>query len=266
MIFRMAAAALIVIVGVYGQTTAPASGPKFEVASFKLSQPGGRGGGIRPAPGGERYLATNVTLRLLLTVAYRIKPEQIVGGPGWIDTERYDMNAKAERPSSIEELHAMLVDLLTERYNLKFHKDTKELPMYALSVDKNGPSAKLQAHAAQSAGDPWIDQAINGAVQVKMHAKFVPMDYFAWRISQMVDRPVVDQTSLKGGYDFDLAFTRELPPGIPENANINGSPIDTSGPTLFEALRQQLGLKLERQKGPVEILVIDHVEKAVVEN
>ena len=97
----MTAAALLVIVSVNGQATAPASAQKFEVASLKRSQPGGRGGGIRPAPGGERYLASNVSLKLMLTVAYRLKPEQVVGGPDWINTELYDMNAKAERPSSI---------------------------------------------------------------------------------------------------------------------------------------------------------------------
>ena len=93
------------------------------------------------------------------------------------------------------------------------------------------------------------------------HAKFVPMDYFAWRLSLLLDRPVLDQTELTGGYDFDLRFTREPPPGLPEGALLNGAPIDTSGPTLFQALRQQLGLKLERTKGPVDIIVIDHAEK-----
>ena len=76
-----------------------------------------------------------------------------------------------------------------------------------------------------------------------------------------MDRPVVDKTNLKGGYDFDLAFTREPPPNLPEGAKLNGEPLDTSGPTIFQALRQQLGLKLERQKGPVDILAIDHAEK-----
>jgi uncharacterized protein (TIGR03435 family) len=87
------------------------------------------------------------------------------------------------------------------------------------------------------------------------------MDYFAWRLGQMLDRPVIDQTRLKGGYDFELAFTRDLPPGLSEGALLNGAPIDTSGPNLFAALRQQLGLRLDAQKGPVDIMVIDHAEK-----
>jgi uncharacterized protein (TIGR03435 family) len=89
------------------------------------------------------------------------------------------------------------------------------------------------------------------------------MDYFAWRLGQILDRPVVDQTKLKGGYDFELKFTREPPPGLREGGLINGEPVDTSGPRIFEALQKQLGLKLEGQKGPVEIIVIDHAEKPI---
>jgi uncharacterized protein (TIGR03435 family) len=240
----------------------PATSLKFEVASLKPSQPDPRGFmGIRPAPGGERYLASNVTLKLLITVAYRIKADQISGGPSWIDSDHYDMNAKAERPSSADELHAMLQDLLADRFQLRFHRETKELPIYALAVDKGGP--KLQPHQAQSAGDPWIDVAFEHS-KMAWHARFAPMSYFAWRLTLMLDRPVVDQTALPGGYDFDLAFTPILPGGgitPPEGALLNGAPVDTSGPTIFDAVRQQLGLRLERQKGPVDILVIDHAEK-----
>jgi uncharacterized protein (TIGR03435 family) len=234
---------------------------KFEVASIKSSQPGETGSGIRPAPGGERYVASNVTLKLLITVAYRIKADQVAGGPAWMGADRYDMNAKAERPSSMQELHAMLQDLLADRFKLRFHRETKELPIYALTVDKDGP--KLKPHEARSAGDPWIDQAQGHFPQTTWHATFAPMDYFAWRLSMILDRPVVDQTQLTGDYDFDLKFTQEPPPNIQPGALLNGEPIDTSGPMIFEAIRQQLGLKLERQKGPVEILVIDQAVKPV---
>jgi len=231
---------------------------KFEVASIKPTAEGGRGGGIRPAQGGERYIATGMPLRGLMMVAYRVKPEQIVGGPDWISTDRWDMNAKAEKPSTPEELHVMLQDLLAERFQLKFHRDTKELPIYVLSVDK---TPKMTPHEAASAGDPWIDQSVERIVQVKMSAKFAPMDYFAWRLGQLLDRPVVDRTGLKGGFNFEFTYTRDLPPGVPPGALINGEPIDTSGPTIFTALKAQLGLKLEAQKGPVETMVIDKVEK-----
>jgi uncharacterized protein (TIGR03435 family) len=89
------------------------------------------------------------------------------------------------------------------------------------------------------------------------------MDYFAWRLSMILDRPVVDQTNLKGGYDFDLLFTPKLPPNFQPGTGLNGAPIDTSGPTIFEAVRRQLGLKMERQKGPVDVLVVDQAVKPV---
>jgi uncharacterized protein (TIGR03435 family) len=234
---------------------------KFEVATLRPAAPGTVGGGIRPAPGGERYVAGNVSLRLMLWVAYQVKAEQVIGGPSWIDTDRFDMNGQAERPSTGDELHMMLRNLLEERFKLQFHHENREMPIYALTVDKSGP--KLIEHQAQSANDPWIDVKIDQVVQTRWHAKFAPMDFFAWRLSLILDRPVVNQTNLKGGYDFDLSFTADLPPGIAPGAQFNGAAIDTSGPTIFAAIRQQLGLALERQKGPVDTIVIDRAEKLV---
>lgn len=232
---------------------------RFDVASLKLSTAEGRGGGIRPAAGGQRYEATNCSIKTMLTVAYRIKAEQIVGGPAWLDTDRYDMEAKADKPSSADELHVMLVNLLIERLQLKLHREQKEMPMYALTVDKGGP--KLTPHEADSAHDPWIDQTQEKFLHLKLKATSVPLDYFAFRLSQLMDRPVVDLTGLHGGYDFDLEYTRELPPGFPDGGKINGEDPDTSGPTVFAALKQKLGLELRAQKGPVEVIVIDKAEK-----
>ena len=240
---------------------------KFEVASFKASPPGGSGGGIRPAPGGQRYLANNCPIKLMIQVAYRIKGEQIVGGPEWMGTEPFDMEAKAERQSSGDELHVMLMNLLAERCHLKFHKEKKEMSMYALTANEGGAKvgaragAGLTPHEAANAGEPWIDQTIDRVVRVKLKATSSSMDYFAFRLSQLMDRPVVDLTNLKGSYDFNLEYTRDLPPGMREGAMLNGEPIDTSGPNVFAAIKQQLGLELRPQKGPVDIIVIDHVEK-----
>jgi uncharacterized protein (TIGR03435 family) len=221
---------------------------------------------VRPAPGGERYLATNSTVKSLITVAYRIKGDEVTGGPAWIETDRYDMNAKAERPSSIEELHTMLKNLLADEFKLQFHREMKELPVYALVLDKDGP--KMTPHESQSesetAGETWIAITVDAApeqfLRRRWHATLTPMDYFAFRLGEMLDRPVVNQTQLKGSYDFDLSFTMELPPGAPDGALFNGVKIDTSGPRVFEAVRK-LGLRLESKKSPVEIMVIDHAEK-----
>jgi len=260
------AAALFLAAGFMSGRAALAQAPakpsphlKFEVASLKPSPKDVRPTGIRPAQGGERYDAVGVPLRVLVMVAYRVKADQVVGGPGWMDTDLFDMHAKAEKPSTVEELHVMLQNLLAERFHLSFHRSTKELPMYALTVDKGGP--KLEPHKATSAGDPWIEQAQEQFLHIQLTATFCPMDYFAWRLGQLLDLPVVDQTGLQGGYDFKLSYTRELPPGIPEGAQLNDQTIDASGPSLFEAIRRQLGLKLEKQRGPVEILAVDRVER-----
>jgi uncharacterized protein (TIGR03435 family) len=171
------------------------------------------------------------------------------------------MTGKAEKPSSSDELHMMLRNLIAERFHLKFHTETKELPVYALMVDQNGPKLPQPHSEGEISGKTWIDIQMQHFPQNTWHATFVSMNYFAFRLSQMLDRPVIDLTKLPGSYDFDLNFTRELPPNMPPDAMLNGVPIDTSGPTIYEAVRKQLGLKLERQKGPVEIMVIDHVEK-----
>jgi len=248
---RKVAAAMLTVFGLAAQ----APDLQFEVASLKPSQPGTGARGIRPAPGGRRYVANGVPLKLLITVAYRLRGDQVSGEPGWAESELYDMSAEAERPSTMDELHIMLQNLIKERFKLQMHSETKERPVYILSVDKAG--VKMKPHEIGSAGDPWIEQPEFG----KLTAKFTPMDYFAWRLSQMLDRPVLDRTGLKGGYDFDLSWTPDLPPGFPEGGQINGQAVDTSGPTIFAALEKQLGLKLEPQKGPVDILVIDHAEK-----
>jgi uncharacterized protein (TIGR03435 family) len=168
------------------------------------------------------------------------------------------MQAKAEKPSSPDELHMMLMNMLVERLHLKFHHEKKEMPIYALTVDQGGP--KLTPDEAPNAGDLWIDVSAN-MLQVKMKATYAPLDYFAFRLSDFMDRPVVDMTGLHGGYDFNLAFTRDLPPGFTEGTKVNGVELDTSGPTVYAALKQQLGLSMKAQRGPVDVIVVDHAEK-----
>jgi uncharacterized protein (TIGR03435 family) len=239
-------------------TTAIPPDLRFDVASLKLSLPGGRGGGIRPAEGGLRYIANNCSIKGMITVAYRVKPEQIVGGPSWMDTDLYDMEGKAEKPSNADELHVMLMNMLVDRLQLKFHHEKKEMKMYALMA---GAEPKLTPHDPQNPHDSWIDIAQEKFLHLKLTATAVPMDYVAFRLATLMDLPVVDLTGLKGNYDFTLSYTRDLPPGFPEGGKINGEEPDTSGTNIFQALKQQLGLELKAQRGPVEVIVIDHVEK-----
>ncbi len=227
----------------------------FEVASVKPSKPGATGGGIRPLPGGQTYIATNAPVKLMIKLMYHVTDRQISGGPAWINTDLYDVEAKAERPASLDQLHQMFQNLLVDRFQLKFHRETKEMPCYALVLDKSGSKLKLN-----ESPEPF-DFPIKPGGRGKIVGQRVSMSYFTWFLSglPMVDRPVVDKTGLSGNYDFTLELLSEaakLPGGDDREPAAN-----PEGPSLFTALREQLGLKLEPQKGPVEIMVIDHAEK-----
>lgn len=233
--------------------------PKYELASIKPTPPAVRGGGGRPEPGGQRYRGTNLTLRLYITSAFQIRADQVQGGPGWVDSDRFDIEAQAEKPSSLGEHHLMMRSLLEERFHLKYHFEPKEMPLYALVVDSGG--SKLTPHAAGNSGEPWIEPTMDAPLHAHWKATSTPMELLTFRLASVLDRPVVDQTGLKGDYDFTLLYTMDLPAKIAPNALINGEPIDTSGPSIFQAVRQQLGLRLDARKGPVKTLVVDHVEK-----
>jgi len=236
---------------------APDKNLRFDVVSLKPSDGSRQGGGIRPAPGGQRFEAWNCPIKLMIQVAYRVKPEQVTGGPGWLDSDRFDMEAKAEKPSTGDELHTMLMNMLVDRLQLKYHREKKEMAMYALTA---GSEPKLTPHPSANSGEPWIDIAQTKFLHMKLTATSVNMNYVAFRLSLLMDRPVVDMTNLKGDYDFTMEYTRDLPPGISEGALLNGEAIDTSGPTIFEAVKK-LGLSLKPAKGPVDVIVVDHVEK-----
>ncbi len=246
---RITAAAMLTVFGLAARLAAQAPDLQFEVASLKPSPPEEQGVVLRAAPGHRRYIATNETLKELIVVAYRIKFDQISGGPGWMASDHFDINAEAERPSTAREFHVMLLNLLKERFKLKMHFETKERPVYVLSVDRGG--MKMTPHEIASADDFSIEES----GLRKWTAKFVPMDYLAWLLSFYLDRPIIDRTGLKGTYDFTLSWTPELSAGLPDTS------VDSPAPGIVEALQKQLGLKVEPQRAPVEILVIDHVEK-----
>jgi len=221
---------------------------RFEVSSLKASPTKGPGGGIiRPTPGSAGYHAENMPLRTYLMVAMTLRDTQISGAPSWFTSDPYDLEAKAEKQSTPEELHIMLRNLLVDRCKLKYHIENKEQSGYALVVDKDGP--KLTEHDEADKNYP----PIGGAGPGKIQATNVKMDYFALFLSRIVDRPVVDKTGLTKRYDFKLEVA---PQGA---ANGEAPPIE--GPNPFDAIKQQLGLKLEPTKATTQHLVIDHVEK-----
>ena len=231
---------------------------RFEVALLKPSVRQKPDFGIRPAPGGRRYEAWNCPIKVMIQAAFRVKPEQIVGGARWLDSDPYDMEAEAEKPSTADELHVMLMNMLVDRLQLKFHHEYRDMRRYALTVDQGGP--RLTPHPAANAGDLWIDQTTEKPLHIKLKGTSSPMDYLAFRLSMLLDLPVVDLTGMHGAYDFTLDYTQEQS-GFPEGAKLNGEEPDTSGPTVFAAVKQQLGLELKTGKGPVEVIVIDGAER-----
>ena len=229
----------------------------FEVASIKPFKPsGGRGGGgIKPKSASQGYDAVGASVRMMISLMYRMPMQHITGGPSWLDSDLWTVDAKADRDYNTDDLRTMFQNLLADEFKLKFHRDVKEGPVYALMVEKSGSKVKVN----DSPQDFEIPiQGGPGGVTI---GKRVPMEYLCYALGQMLrndDRPVIDKTGLTGNYDFTLTFVPDLPPGF-DKANLPPEFLDR--PNLFDALRQQLGLKLEPQKGPVTYYVIDSVEK-----
>jgi uncharacterized protein (TIGR03435 family) len=226
----------------------------FEVASVKPSMPGGVGGGIKPMPGGQTYIATNIPMRLMMMSVYRISDRQIVGEPTWMDMERWYVEAKADHPSSLDQLHEMFQTLLAERFKLQFHREPKEIAAYVLSVDKSG--SKLTPGDPKDAFDIPMKPGDRPGETIGVS---VQMSYLCWRLSLQLNTPVVNQTGLEGYYNFTLL----LPPPPPPQGLDTPGPLSSSdlAADLKTALRQQLGLKFEFRKIPVDVFVIDHVER-----
>jgi len=234
-----------------------AARPAFEAASVRPGDPSGANRGVAFLPGG-RVKASNATLKMLVMVAWNLRDFQVSGGPSWRDLDRYSLEAEPGRPISVDgpnssgaaEVRHMLQSLLADRFKLSVHSDTKEMPMYALVLAKNGAKLKenpLGVGPGSSAG---------GNGRGEFTARQVPIGALAPFLSNQLGRMVVDRTELKGVYDFTLTFTPE-----PATVASTSAPGDSDVPSVFEALQEQLGLKLEPIRGPVETLVIDHAEK-----
>jgi bla regulator protein blaR1 len=240
----------------YGQSEAVPT--KFEVASIKRNAGNDKRRMFQVQPGG-RLNATGFTVKMLIAQAYNVQEFQISGGPGWIASDPFDIVAKAEDGGpdrlSMEQLRPMLQALLEERFQLKIRREAKEMPVYSLVVGKNGP--KLEASTSERG--PMVRMGRGQLIGTK-----APMSQLAGTLSRMVGRPIIDKTGLKGEYDFKLEWTPEPGQGDapfemkPKEAL---PPVDSNGPSLFTAIQEQLGLRLESQKAPGEVIVIDRVEK-----
>jgi uncharacterized protein (TIGR03435 family) len=290
---------------------AQAPSPTFEVATIKPAAPQGPGRfmiGMSGGPGTRdpgQMTFSNVNLSMLVANAFDVRDYQ-VNAPAWMDSERFDIVAKVPQGATRDDVRKMILNLLTERFKMKIHKESKEAAIYALIVGKNGPKLKESSkeEAPPTDGDapgggrgpigpPQRDKngfpvlrggrgnlifmGPNGRLQ--MTSGHATMAMLAATLSGQIGRPVVDQTGLAGEYDYQLEFTREglaMPKGMPMMGPPPGGdggrgPAPTgdggeAGPSIFTAVQEQLGLRLESRKGPVELIVVDSAEKTPTEN
>jgi uncharacterized protein (TIGR03435 family) len=268
------ASILFVSQGAFAQPAAT-PGPAFEVASIKQNKSGDSPMMVRPSPGG-RFTVTNAPLQFVITMAYRIKDSQLSGAPPWFMTEPYDIQARAEGNPSFDTMLPMIQKLLEDRLQLKFHRDTKDIPVYALLVAKPGKLHQAEGEcgpppsgpppALEPGKLPTLPCGLFLMFPGHLSAQKVPLGRLVDTLSVLTSRIVLDKTNLAGKYDINLDYTPEpgqfqasplgAPPGL-----LQLPPADPNGPSLFTALQEQLGLKLESQKSPVEIMVIDHAER-----
>jgi uncharacterized protein (TIGR03435 family) len=238
----------------------PAQKPAFEVASIKRNNSGSRASDCCGGPG--RLVGRNVTLGMLITVAYQVQDFQVSGGPSWMNSDRYDIEAKASEDSPARQQTQMvqgpmLQRLLEDRFKLAVRREIKELPIYELTVAKSGSKLKAggcitpdlkalpSGKKPSDCGFSVMDNNLIRATQIDM-ARFIPM------LTSWVKRTVIDKTGITSTFDVDLKWN-------PNEAT--ATPSADTAPSIFTALTEQLGLKLESSKGPVEVLVIDSVSK-----
>jgi len=257
----------------------PAAKFEYEVASIKPDKSGS--GHVSMTGADDGFTATNFPLQRLVLMAFGIQPDRLLGLPNWVASENFDIEAKME--SSVADAYnklstndrplvrqQMIQALLVDRFKLAFHRESRELPVYSLVIAKNG--SKLQESkidAANPGGRSGLGQGM-GVSQagrggpVTVTAQQIPIANLAAELSRQLGRVVLDRTGLTGKYDFVLKWTPD-DSQAPSGSMLNGQPAptasDISGPVLFTAIQQQLGLKLESGKGPVEVIVIDHIER-----
>ena len=260
--------------------------PAFDVASIKAHKEEGMmmRFGFRLTPDGVSI--TGAPLSMLLDSAFGVADDRILNEPAWVKSDRYDIEAKVdpEDAPKLENLTqkerlAMLIPLLEDRAGLKFHHETKEMQVYDLVVAKGGPkleAAKPDAAGAGTNGKPPMGATPMGAIMMRMstqgmrlEGRGATMEQIAGFFSQQLGSTVVDKTHLTGKYDYTLEFASEMGGGMmgapplpppPPGGGAAPPPADR-GPSIFTAVEEQLGLKLEEHKEPVDVIVIDHMEQ-----
>ena len=269
---------LIAACGLFGQS---ATRPAFQVASVKPSTSGVPFHIVRPQPGG-RLTAQNAPLLMLIQNAYAVQAYQVVGGPAWIHTDGYDIEAKPESQADRQQVWLMLQTLLADRFKLALHRETRDLPVYTLTTARGGikaqpskpgacPSSDQSALPGSSAMTPCgMVRVTMASAGVQMEGSKIPMAEFIRVLAGLMGRPVIDKSRLTGEFEVHVSFIPdENTVGLPRAGGPGGlgdpgappPPSDPNLPNIFAALQEQLGLRLASTKGPVEVLVMDHVER-----
>ncbi len=256
-----------------------AMGQEFEVASIKPAAPGARGSFVSPGPNGGLHI-TNMTLKDMIIIAWRVQPYQVEGGPAWMASEHYDILTKAEKQPGQAERQIMLQKLLKDRFQLAVRHETKEMPIYEIVLarkdGKLGPKMIESKEGSCVQYDPQHPPPppergkgpVLGCGNMfigfnQMRVVDGPVSSLPPMLSRTLGRTVIDKTGLTGKYDMQLDWTPDetqlnqfQPP-----AGVERPTFPDGGPSIFTAFQEQLGLKLESAKGPVEVLVIEKAEK-----
>jgi uncharacterized protein (TIGR03435 family) len=230
----------------------------FEVATIKPVASDAKAGRFIIMQGEHRFVVKDYTLKLLIAAAYDLNPKAIAGGPGWIESDHYDILAITPgdvRPNREQQM-AMLRTLLSDRFKLTFHREQKVFSIYELEVAKSGP--KLKQSTAPT-NDPAALISTVYPQRIVLPARNATMAEFTSLLQRAVlDRPVVDKTSLSGRYDFTLEWA---PDETQFGGEVPKAPGDAPSPPFFSAIQQQLGLKLEATRGPIEAFAVEQVER-----
>ncbi len=220
--------------------------PSFAVATIKLHDPNSDRSGFNAI--GDRYTIRNQTIVSLMMFAYSIHKHQVVDAPAWAGADRFDIEGKTDTPGepNLHQQQEMLQKLLADRFGLKFHRDTRDLPVYAIQIAKGGPRLKPPANPD---AEPDQDASSHGT-EVTVTITNGTMADFILGMQFFFDRPLLDQTGIAGRHDFTLRYTFDVVHVTDPNAP----------PSLFTAIKEQLGLRLDAVKAPIGVFAIDHVE------
>jgi uncharacterized protein (TIGR03435 family) len=214
----------------------------FEAAAIHPNPSGTEGSLVDLEPTG-RLTVKNSTLKALIRAAYGVQNDQIIDGPKWLDTDRYDIEAKTSGPISQDREQPLMQNLLADRFKFKVHRDSRELTVYLLELGRNGPQFKKNLSGSSSI------HTNRGPGKTQITVTGIGMQQFAGMLAKEMGRGVIDKTGLSDNYDFSLEWDPDQTAG-------------SSVPSVFAALQDQMGLRLQSQKAKVDVLVIDSAEKA----